>query len=186
MPGQKGFGARLLKKYGWQKGQGLGASGEGIITPLAVKADKSKGQKRTDPDGGRLPSIAMGKIVGGKRRKIEGADDHDDGLFGKMSDVVKLEGMLAGLDVQKEIEDKNLMQEIGEDFNQNYGTVKRVLVWREAQGGKNEVLVRFVSPMSAWKAVQAMNEITFADNKIEARFFDSQRFEEFENGQWGV
>lgn len=174
-PGQKGFAERLMNKYGWEKGQGLGASGEGITTALIGKADKSKGQKRSDPEGGRLPPVTMGKIVGGKRRKVEGAND--DGRFGKMSDVIKLEGMLNGLDVQKEIEENNLMQEVGEEMGEKYGNVERVFVWREEMGGHGEVFVKFTSQLSALRAVNAMDETTFAENKVEARFFDSDKFE---------
>ena len=180
-PGQKGFAERLMNKYGWEKGQGLGASGEGITTALIGKVDKSKGQKRSDPDGGRLPAVTMGKIVGGKRRKVEGAPD-DDGRFGKMSDVIKLEGLLTGLDVQKEIEENNLMQEVGEEMGEKYGNVERVFVWREEQGGKGEVFVKFTSQLSALRAVNAMDETTFAENKVEARFFDTEKFE---NGEYG-
>lgn len=179
-PGQKGFAERLMNKYGWEKGQGLGASGEGITTALIGKADKSKGQKRSDPDGGRLPTVTMGKIVGGKRRKVDNngdAIDDDSGRFGKMSEVVKLEGMLAGLDVQREIEEKNLLQEVGEEMGEKYGNVERVFVWREEMGGKNEVFVKFTSQLSALRAVNAMDETTFAGNAVAARFFDGELFE---------
>jgi len=179
-PGQKGFAERMLKKYGWEKGQGLGAQGDGITTALMGKAEKP--QKRTNADGERTKLPTIGKIVGGKRRKVEGQADDDTAHFGAMSSVVKLSGMLTGLDVQKEIEDNNLMQEIGEEMGEKYGSVERVFVWREEMGGNGEVFVKFVSQLSALRAVNAMDEMTFAGNKVAARYFAEEAFEKGEYG----
>lgn len=174
-PGQKGFAERLLKKYGWEKGQGLGATGDGITTAIVAKADKRK--KRADAEGGGWAAPKnMGKIVGGKRRKIESTAD-DDGKLGAMSDVVKLEGMLDGLDVHHEISENNLMQEIGDEFGSDYGNIERLFIWREEMGGKNEVFVKFTNQLSALRAVNATDGMTFAGNAVQARFFESEKFE---------
>jgi splicing factor 45 len=180
-PGQKGFAERLLKRYGWEKGKGLGASGEGITTAIIAKAEKRK--KRPDSEGGGWAVPAnMGKLVGGKKRKLEPTESgpeaqDDDAQFGTMSEVVKFTGMLDGLDVQKEIEEKNLMQEIGEEMQGQYGNVERVYIWREEQGGGNEVFVKYTSAASAWRAVQGMDGAEFAGNEVRARFWDSLAFE---------
>lgn len=108
-PGQKGFAERLLSKYGWTKGSGLGATGSGIVNPLQVKVEKQK--KRPDSEGGGFATPAgRGKIVGGKRKGGE-----DTGKFGPMSEVIILRGMLDGMDLESELESGNLMQEIGEE-----------------------------------------------------------------------
>lgn len=110
-PGQKGFAERLLSKYGWTKGSGLGASGGGIVKPLQVKVEKQK--KRPDSEGGGFATPAgRGKIIGGAKKK------EDAGKFGPMSEVIILKGMLHGMDVDAEMEgdqDGGLMQEIGEE-----------------------------------------------------------------------
>ena len=173
-PGQQNFAERLMKKQGWAKGQGLGAQGEGITTALVGKVDKRK--KLSDKDGGGWAQPAnMGKIVGGKRRKVDNAGEAE--AVPQMSDVIKLNNMLTGLDVQKEIEDNNLMQEIGDDFAKNYGNVERVFIWRESMGGGNEVFVKFTSQLSALRAVQGMDGTTFADNEVLAGFWDADMFE---------
>ena len=182
-PGQKGFAERLLKRYGWSKGQGLGASGEGITTAIVAKAEKRK--KRSDADGGGWVAPAnMGKIVGGKKRKVNPADDStaegeegEGGNVGAMSEVVKFSNMLTGLDVRREVEEKNLMQEIGEEMQGQYGVVERVFIWREEVGGGNEVFVKFTSPLSALRAVRGMDGAVFADNEVQARFWDGGMFE---------
>ena len=180
-PGQKGFAERLLKKYGWEKGQGLGATGEGITTAIVAKAEKRK--KRSDFEGGGWAAPKnMGKIVGGKRRKVAGdnGDADSDARFGQMSEVVKLEGMLEGLDVQKEIEENNLMQEVGDEMGSQYGNVERLFIWRKEAGGDDSVFVKFTSQLSAVRAVNAKDGMTFAGNEVVARFWDADAFEKGE------
>ena len=116
-PGQKGFAERLLSKYGWTKGSGLGATGSGIVNPLQVKVEKQK--KRPDSEGGGFATPAgRGKIVDGARKKEE------EGKFGAMSEVIVLKGMLNGMDLDAELEgdqDGGLMQEIGEECSEKVG-----------------------------------------------------------------
>jgi splicing factor 45 len=112
-PGQKGFAERFLAKYGWKKGSGLGADESGIAKPLQVKVEKAK--KRPDSEGGGFSTPAgRGKIIGGARKK------EDEGKFGSMSEVIVLEGMLAGMDLDAELqgEQGGLMQEIGEECSE--------------------------------------------------------------------
>ncbi|KAK3071815.1 hypothetical protein LTR53_007960 [Teratosphaeriaceae sp. CCFEE 6253] len=197
-PGQKGFAERLLKKYGWEKGKGLGASGnEGITTAIVAKAEKRK--KLADAQGGGWKTPGnMGKLVGGKRRKVEvgeGTADGSEGAdgaeqpFGPLSDVIKLEGMLTGLDIDDEIQNKDLYGEIGREMEGQYGKVERVFIWRagaangpdgddgetEVVGG-DEVFVKFVSPLSALRAVGACDGMEFADNVVKARFWEGEKF----------
>ena len=180
-PTKKGFAERLMKKMGWEKGQGLGAQGEGITTALVGKADKRK--KRGDAEGGGWAQPKnMGKIVGGKRRKLaeDETESTQDARFGKMSEVIKLDGMLNGLDVQKEVEENNLMQEIGDEMGNKHGNVERVFIWREEMGGNNEVFVKFTSQLGALRTVNETDGMTFAENDVVARFWDAEKFEKGE------
>ena len=175
--GQQGFAARMMAKMGWEEGQGLGAKGDGITTAIVAQATKRK--RRSDKEGGGwMPSV--GKIVGGKKRKVQTTDD-DEGEFGNISQVVKLQGMLDELDVTYEIEENNLLQEIGEQFSKDYGAIERLFIWREQNGGNNEVFVKFTNQLSALKACGGTNEMTFAGNPVKARFFDASKFE---NGEY--
>lgn len=107
-PGQAGFAHRLMSKYGWTRGTGLGAEESGIVNPLRVKVDKRR--KKTDADGGGWAEPgSRGKILGGKRK------DEDKGKFGKTSQVIVLKNMLENMtDLQAEISE-GLGQEIGEE-----------------------------------------------------------------------
>lgn len=169
----------MMAKMGWEKGQGLGASGEGITTALVAQTQKRK--KRSDKDGGGWAQPRnMGKIVGGKKRPQPTSEADDNGAFGAMSHVVKLTGMLEGLDVAHEIEENNLLQEVGDEFGQKYGSIERLFVWREEQEGSGEVFVKFTSQLSALRAVNATDGMTFAGNEVVARFFDEEKFEKAE------
>jgi splicing factor 45 len=114
-PGQKGFAERLMSKYGWSKGTGLGADGSGIVNPLQVKIEKRK--KKSDAEGGgfRDPPGGRGKIIGGRKNVPE---EEIKGKFGEMSEVIVLRGMVDGMDLDEEVEgsgDGGLMQEIGDE-----------------------------------------------------------------------
>ncbi|EME44773.1 hypothetical protein DOTSEDRAFT_152803 [Dothistroma septosporum NZE10] len=173
-PGQAGFAERLMAKMGYQKGQGLGADGSGITTAIVMKAEKRK--KKSDAEGGGYVAPAnMGKIVGGKKKKTENAESETDA----MSEVIKLEGMLANMDVDKEIQDNNLMQEVGDELGE-FGKVERLFIWRKNAGGNDEVFVKFTSPLSALRAVREMDGVEFADNVVKAAFFDVEKFEKGE------
>ena len=119
-PGQKGFAERLMSKYGWSKGSGLGANESGMLNPLRVQVEKQK--KRPDSEGGGFvgPS-GMGKIIASKKKGGGGSGSGDastgEGRFGKMSEVVILKGMVDGMDLDAELGagDGGLMQEIGEE-----------------------------------------------------------------------
>jgi splicing factor 45 len=120
-PGQKGFAERLMSKYGWTKGTGLGATGSGIINPLRVKAEKQK--KKPDSEGGGFATPkGVGKIIGGQKSKAVGATD--EGKFGDMSEVIVLQGMVDGMDLEEEMQggEGGLMQEIGEECGEKVTT----------------------------------------------------------------
>ncbi|KAI4133792.1 MAG: hypothetical protein LQ347_002065 [Umbilicaria vellea] len=175
-PGQRGFAERLMSKYGWTKGSGLGASGSGIVNPLRVQVEKQK--KKPDSEGGGFVGPgARGKILGGKKKG--GTAEADGGKFGIMSEVVILDGMVNGMDLNAEMEgtgDGGLMQEIGEECGEKYGRVERVFIDR-SKPTNAPVFVRFTSQLSALRAVNALEGRNFNGNTIKARFYDSEKFE---------
>ncbi|RMZ78780.1 hypothetical protein DV738_g3673, partial [Chaetothyriales sp. CBS 135597] len=180
LPGQTGFAERLMAKYGWSKGQGLGAKGTGITNALYAKAEKRK--KKSDAEGGGYVTPAtMGKIMGGQKSKEAAAEE--EGPFGAMSEVVRLGGMLDGLDIDAEMsaDGGGLVQEIGDECGSKYGSVQRVYIHRAHDAGAL-VFVHFVSALSALRAVNALDGRMFGGNTISARFWDKDRFlaEEYE------
>lgn len=134
-PGQRGFAERLMSKYGWTKGSGLGASGSGIVNPLRVQIEKQK--KKPDSEGGGFVGPGgRGKIIGGKKKG--GTSEADEGKFGVMSEVIILEGMVAGMDLNAELEgtgDGGLMQEIGEECGEKVSPIRYTRTYRPLTTG---------------------------------------------------
>lgn len=131
-PGQPDFAARLMAKYGWTRGSGLGASSSGITTALRVHVEKPKQHQK---GGGR------GKIIASRTGQPATTTTEK----GKASTVVLLGNMLEGMvDVEGEVE-AGLGQEIGEECGERYGRVERVVV--DAGGGG--VYIKFVEGVSA-------------------------------------
>ncbi|KAI9900437.1 hypothetical protein N3K66_004699 [Trichothecium roseum] len=164
-PGQAGFAHRLMSKYGWAKGSGLGASSTGIINPLQVKVDKRR--KKADADGGGWAEPGgKGTIVGGKRKGEEKSK------FGPMSEVIVLKNMLENLpDLAAEISD-GLGQEIGEECGEKYGRVERIYIDQE----NRQVFIKFTDQVSALRAVNELDGRIFNGNAIIPRFYDNERF----------
>jgi splicing factor 45 len=160
-PGQAKFAERLMAKYGWTKGSGLGASGTGILNPVQMKTESIR--RRTDSESGRPgPRVAMGRIIAPKTGRSKQADEdgYQDQDDDKMSEVIVLKGMLKGLDIDAEMvsDTGGLMQEIGEECGEKYGRVERVLIRRSdaamtfassIQDDDALVYVKFTSSLSA-------------------------------------
>ncbi|KJZ76315.1 hypothetical protein HIM_04397 [Hirsutella minnesotensis 3608] len=164
-PGQAGFAHRLMAKYGWTAGTGLGADETGIVNPLRVQVEKRR--KKADADGGGWAEPGgKGKILGGKRKG-------DQGSFGKMSEVIVLRNMLENLpDLQKEVSD-GLAQEIGEECGEKYGRVERLYIDLEAR----QVFIKFTDQVSALRAVNELDGRVFNGNTITPKFYDAEKFE---------
>jgi len=186
-PKKKDIGRKLLEKMGWQKGQGLGAQGTGIINPLQVKLEKRK--KLPDSQGGGFSGPAgMGKIIGGKK-----GGKQEESKFGAESVVIALYNMLDGLNIDEEIGE--LTQEIGEKCNK-FGNVERVFIHRYTGTDSIPVFIKFVEQVSALnvslvnttaeqvtnikQAVNNLNNEEFRGNTIKAKYFDVEKFEKGE------
>ncbi|KAI6092296.1 hypothetical protein F4821DRAFT_160320 [Hypoxylon rubiginosum] len=175
-PGQKGFAARLMAKYGWAKGQGLGAEASGILQPLRVQVEKRK--KKSDAEGGGWAEPGgRGRIIGSKTAAPAAGGSSSEGSssskFGPMSNVVVLRSMLEGMDdLQAEME-SGLGQEIGEECGDKYGRVERLYIDIEGR----RVYIKFTDQVSALRAVNALDGRVFAGNTIKPQFYDVEKFE---------
>lgn len=173
VPGQKHFATRLMQKFGWSKGQGLGADNAGRAEPLRVQVEKRR--KRPDAEGGGWAEPAgKGRIIDTSRNKDKDtATASSSSKFGTMSHVVVLRHMLDNIEnLQHEIEE-GLGQEIGEECGTQYGRVERLYI---DVSGRN-VYIKFVDQVSALRAVNALDGRVFAGSTIAPRYYDEDMFE---------
>ncbi|KAF5507375.1 DNA-damage-repair/toleration protein DRT111 [Colletotrichum aenigma] len=170
-PGQAGFAQRLMSKYGWTKGSGLGADEGGIVNPLRVQVEKRK--KKSDAEGGGWADPAnRAKILGGRRKDAEG--DGGGKFGGPMSEVIVLQHMLDNMeDLQGEIAN-GLGQEIGEECGEKYGRVERLYIDVE----NRQVFIRFTDQVSALRAVNELDGRIFNGNTVIPKFYDTAKFEQ--------
>ncbi|KAH6697004.1 G-patch domain-containing protein [Plectosphaerella plurivora] len=163
-PGQAGFAQRLMSKYGWTRGSGLGVDESGILDPLRVQVEKRR--RKADADGGGWADPAnKARIIGGTRK------DGEASRFGAMSDVVVLRNMLEGMpDLAHEVE-SGLGQEIGEECGEKYGRVERLYIDVE----NRQVFIRFTNSVSALRAVNELDGRIFNGNTVAAAFYDTDR-----------
>ncbi|KAK5660100.1 hypothetical protein OQA88_13569 [Cercophora sp. LCS_1] len=170
-PGQSGFAQRLMAKYGWSEGSGLGASEDGMKTALRVQVEKRR--RRPDAEGGGFAEPGgRGKIIAAKSGN-GGKNQKEGGKFGKMSETIVLKNMLEGMsDLEGEIE-AGLQQEIGEECGEKYGRVERLYIEREMR----LVFIKFTDQVSALRAVNALEGRVFNGNVLEPSFYDTERFE---------
>lgn len=179
-PGQKGFAQRLMSKYGWTAGSGLGADSSGIINPLQVKLEKRR--KRPDAEGGGYADPAnRARIIGGKTAAKDtpstgSAAEDNAGRFGPMSEVIVLQNMLENMPSLQEEVEEGLGQEIGEECGDKYGRVERLHI--DVAG--RQVFIKFTDQVSALRAVNALEGRVFNGNSIAARFWDTEKFEKGE------
>lgn len=170
LPGQAGFAARLMSKYGWTAGSGLGASESGITTALQVKVEKRK--KRSDAEGGGWAEPGgRGKIIGGKPASGSSSADKEGegGKFGKMSEVIVLDHMLDGMtdeELRQEVEGGDLYEEIGTECGEKYGRVMRLFV--ELEGRR--VFIRFTDGVSALRVSTSFS--FYWRGKVEGTYAD--------------
>ncbi|CAK7219149.1 hypothetical protein SBRCBS47491_003748 [Sporothrix bragantina] len=161
-PGQAGFAARLMAKYGWTRGSGLGADNSGIINPLR--------HKKTGKGGAGGP--AFGRIVGGDRA---GGRQQAEDKSEQVSRVIVLRNMVTGLpDLANEVADGQLVQDIGEECGAQYGRIERVYI--DVPG--ELVFIQFTEAVSALRAVNALNGRIFNGNAIVPSFYDIDKFDE--------
>ena len=153
--------------------------GTGIATPLSVQLDKR--MKKSDAEGGGFAGpAATARIVGGKLSKegmaAQQAEKDEVARVGTVSEVIALDHMLDGDDLNGLLSDATFYQNLGDECGQNYGRTERIFVQPNgAHAGR--VFIKFTQKISAMRALQAFQGRQYGSRVVEARYYDLEKFD---------
>lgn len=151
---EEDFATKMMKKMGWQEGQGLGSDGQGMTAPLVMrKTDKSAGEvvmgtamkvSQFDPTRGPSPVCVLFNVVG--RAEV------DDELEEEMADEAR-----------------------------KFGSLKtcKIIVNPSPACPENQsvrVFLHFLHDSEARTAYAKFNGRHFAGRTVAARFYEEERF----------
>jgi len=187
-PGQPDFARRLMDKYGWKEGQGLGANESGrtsILTVSAATTGPGGNKKRKDNPGdpgmaGPAGPHKIGSMAKGRGVVIDEAkkqrDLEEKMRYGEPTRIVYLTNVVAVDEV-----DDELATEIAEEARK-HGMVERCFVRIiqrsdvEDASERVRVFIIYSGLVGAWKAVKTFDGRFFGGRNIRARFFSENSF----------
>ncbi|CAG8442655.1 161_t:CDS:10 [Cetraspora pellucida] len=157
------FAHRILAKYGWQEGQGLGKDEQGINEPLKVQ--------KTDYRSGIIVNTSTNIPETKSTAKIDSASSNVE----VPSRVILLTNMVGPGEV-----DDTLQEETADECNEKYGAVERCLIFEVPHGKLPDdqavrIFVKFVAQAAAVKAKKDLNGRFFGGRSVTAKFFDESR-----------
>ncbi|KAG1456711.1 hypothetical protein G6F56_006770 [Rhizopus delemar] len=150
---------KVLSKYGWQEGQGLGREEDGIKEALQVKPMGNGG----------------GMIINkSAQRPIE-----SEPVKERAAKTILLTNMVGPGEV-----DDMLQEETAEECSK-YGKVERCLIFEVPRGQVPEhkavrIFVKFFDVESAKRAIQDLNGRFFGGRAVSASFYDTRRFDKLD------
>ncbi|KAG8850277.1 hypothetical protein FRB91_009168 [Serendipita sp. 411] len=177
-----GFAARMMAKFGYVEGQGLGANADGIVEPIMLernlgpkggkKGEGGETGKKSSVGGMGMGGVRMGRIVNSQAEEKNRADI---ARYGESSRIILLTNIVSLEDV-----DDDLQGEIGDECSK-HGTVERVLVHMPYptpvdSGEAVRIFVQFAGPAAAWKAVRDLDGRFFGGRTVRARYYEEGNF----------
>ncbi|KAL8286849.1 hypothetical protein RQP46_003855 [Phenoliferia psychrophenolica] len=180
-PDNRPFADRMMSKFGWTEGKGLGADESGMTAALSVSkaktpsTKKGKGGKQQD-----APPPPVGMAGGAKGRATIVDSSRESRLasqtaqVGEPSRVVLLTNLCGIDDV-----DDDLGGEVAEEANK-FGVVERCFVYLVPGETRDDEGVRIFLVMSGlaggWNAVRQFDGRFFGGRVVKARFYDEGTF----------
>nr|SVE74384.1 EOG090X0BIL [Daphnia barbata] len=165
--GAFGVAAKIMAKYGFREGQGLGRQQQGIAAALQVEKTSKRGGRIINekeimpPPPPVLPATAKAELTI--------AD-----IMKNPSKVIYLRNMVGPGEV-----DSDLEPEVREECQTKYGDVNKVVIFEVPNAEEEEavrIFVEFKRMEAAIKAVIDLNGRFFAGRQVKAGFYDVERF----------
>lgn len=166
------FASKIMSKYGWEEGKGLGKASQGISTALSVE--------KTSKRGGKIVNMAAEQEQQAEQ-EAEQEKQKEQSMLELMKNpckVVLLQNMVGPGDVDEELE-----PEVAEECAK-YGEVAKCLIFEIPHGVPEEeavrIFVEFARVESAIKAVVDLNGRFFGGRMVRASFYSEERFSKFD------
>ncbi|XP_042227133.1 splicing factor 45-like [Homarus americanus] len=172
--------AKIMAKYGFKEGQGLGKSEQGIVRALEVEKTSKRGGRivleREDSPGPPTmpPPVALPPPRTPQSDKPEAKMAH---ILRNPSKVALLRNMVGPGEVDDELE-----PEVREECNGKYGAVVQVVIFEIPRAVPEEavrIFVEFQRVESAIKAVIDLNGRFFGGRQVKAGFYDHEDFKAY-------
>ncbi|KAJ0182566.1 hypothetical protein K1T71_001935 [Dendrolimus kikuchii] len=182
--GASSVAAKIMAKYGFKEGQGLGKKEQGMSVALQVeKTSKRGGRIIHEKDGNVMPppGFAMPAPPGPDSPNTASNSPQSmknepsiTEIMKSPSKVVLLRNMVGPGDVDEELE-----PEVKDECNTKYGDVIKVLIFEMPNAPNDEavrIFVEFKRIESAIKAVVDLNGRFFGGRQVKAGFYDVEKF----------
>ncbi|CAG9796652.1 unnamed protein product [Diatraea saccharalis] len=182
--GASSVAAKIMAKYGFKEGQGLGKKEQGMSVALQVeKTSKRGGRIIHEKDGNVMPppAFTMPALPGpdspnasSNSPQLSKQEPSITEIMKSPSKVVLLRNMVGPGDVDEELE-----PEVKDECNTKYGDVMKVLIFELPNAPSDEavrIFVEFKRIESAIKAVVDLNGRFFGGRQVKAGFYDIERF----------
>ncbi|CAH0557080.1 unnamed protein product [Brassicogethes aeneus] len=168
--GASSIAAKIMAKYGFKEGQGLGKQEQGMASALQVEKTSKRG----------------GRIIHEKEMPSfpPSTDEHPPvqhnltELMKNPSKVVLLKNMVGPGEV-----DDDLEPEVKDECNTKYGPVANVIINEIQHENPDEcvrIFVEFLRIESAIKAVVDLNGRFFGGRMVNAGFYDTEKYDNLE------
>ncbi|XP_071960181.1 splicing factor 45-like [Antedon mediterranea] len=169
--GAASVAAKIMAKYGFKEGKGLGKSEQGISTALSVEKTSKRGGKiidasKSDP----LPQFPLPNIPRQQTTNVPT-------LLKNPTKIVLLANMVGPGEV-----DGDLEPETAEECTK-YGAVTKVVIYEEPEKVEEEavrIFVEFARMESAIKAVVDLNGRYFGGRVVKASFYSVEKYKNYQ------
>ncbi|GAA5967035.1 hypothetical protein JCM11641_000420 [Rhodosporidiobolus odoratus] len=180
-PDTRSFSERLMSKYGWEAGKGLGASESGITSALSAhkaptgpsKKALAKAKKAGEAPPPPAPTGMSGRNTVVDKSRDQRLKEEKERMGGEASRVV----LLTNLCAREEVDD-DLPGEVAEEAGK-FGVVERCAV-KIVPGAPEEEGVRIFLVMSGlaggYNAVRNFDGRFFGGRTVKARFYNEKAF----------
>ncbi|KAK4286848.1 hypothetical protein Pmani_040061 [Petrolisthes manimaculis] len=174
--------AKIMAKYGFKEGQGLGKSEQGIVRALEVEKTSKRGgrivlEREDSPGPPSMPPPAAMPPPPRPAPQSEKPEAKMAHILRNPSKVSLLRNMVGPGEVDDELE-----PEVREECNGKYGQVIQVVIFEIPKAVPEEavrIFVEFQRVESAIKAVIDLNGRFFGGRQVKAGFYDHEDFKAY-------